>query len=86
MVDTPKENNDVERQDAAKNSSLEKQSKRRHRRRSKSRLSKNSDNNARENNTLVDSRGNDDHIDPAAEHDETASGENNMDGSDVRTR
>ena len=86
MVDTPKENNDEERQDAAKNSSLEKQSKRRRRHRSRSRLGKNSDNIARENNTPADSRGNDDHIDPVAEHDETASGENNMDGSDVRTR
>ena len=79
MVDTPKENNDEERKDAAKDSSLEKQPKRRRRRRSKSRLGKNSDNSARENNTPVDSRGNDDHIDPTAEHDETANDEHSMD-------
>ena len=41
MVDTPKENNDEERKDAAKGCSLEKQSKRRHKRRSKSRLGRN---------------------------------------------
>ena len=75
MVDTPKENNDEERKDAAKDSSLEKQTKRRRKRRSKSRLGKNSDNSAREKNTPVDSRGNDDHIDPAAEQDEPANGE-----------
>ena len=62
-----------------KNSSLEKQAKRRHRRRYKSRLDKNSDNSARENNTPVDSRGNDDHIDPAAEQDELANGEHSTD-------
>ena len=43
MVDTPKENNDEERKDAAKGCSLEKQSKRRRKRRSKSRLGRNSD-------------------------------------------
>ena len=79
MVDTPKENNDEERKDAAKDSSLEKQPKRRRRRRSKSRLGKNSDNSARENNTPVDSRGNDDHIDPAIEQDESANGEHSTD-------
>ena len=80
MVDTPKEGNgDGTTEDAAKNSSLEKQSKRRRRRRSKSCLGKNSDNSARENNTPVDSRGNDDHIDPVEEHDETANGEHSTD-------
>ena len=43
MVDTPKENDDEERKDAAKGWSLEKQSKRRRKRRSKSRLGRNSD-------------------------------------------
>ena len=43
MVDTPKENNDEERKDAAKGSSLEKQSKRWRKRRSKSRLGRNID-------------------------------------------
>ena len=75
MVDTPKENNDEERKDAAKDSSLEKQTKRRRRRRSKSRLGKNSDNSARKDNTLVDSRGNNDHTDPATEWDEPADDE-----------
>lgn len=79
MVDTPKENDDEEREDAGKDSSLDKQPKRWRRRRSKSRLDKNNDNNARENNTPVDSRGNDDHIDPAAEHDETTNGEHSTD-------
>ena len=79
MVDTPKENNDEEWKDAAKDSSLEKQPKRRRRRRSKSRLGKNSDNSARENNTPVDSRGNDDHIDPAIEQDEPANREHSTD-------
>ena len=74
MVDTPKENNDEERKDATKDSSLEKQPKRRRRRRSNSRLGKNNDNSARENNTPVDSRG-DDNIDPAIEQDEPANGE-----------
>ena len=64
MVDTPKENNDEEWKDAAKDNPLEKQPKRRRRRRSKSRLGKNSDNSARKNNTPVDSNGNDDHMDP----------------------
>ena len=40
---------------------------------------KTGDNSARENNTPVDSRGNDDHIAPAAEHDEAASGEHSTD-------
>ena len=75
MVDTPKENNDEERKDAAKDSSLEKQPKGRRRRRSKSHLGKNSDNSARKNNTPVDSRGNDDHINPATEQDEPTNGE-----------
>ena len=43
MVDTPKENDDEEREEAAKDNSLEKQSKRRHKRRSKSRLGRNND-------------------------------------------
>ena len=42
MVDTPKGNNDEEREDAAKDRSLEKQSKRRRKRRSKPRLDGNS--------------------------------------------
>ena len=75
MVDTPKENNDEERKEAAKDSSLEKQPKRRRKRRSKSRLGKNSDNNAGKNNTPVDSKGNDNHMDPATEQDEPADGE-----------
>ena len=70
MVDTPKENNDEERKDAAKDSSLGKQPKRQRRRRTKSRLGKNSDNIAGKNNTPVDSKGNDDHTDPAIEQDE----------------
>ena len=41
MVDTPKENDDEERKDAAKGCPLDKQSKRRHKRRSKSRLGRN---------------------------------------------
>ena len=67
MVDTTKENNNEEWEDASKDSPLEKQPKRRRRRRSKSRLGKNSDNSARKNNTPVDSKGNDDHMDPAME-------------------
>ena len=43
MVDTPKENDDEERKDAAKGCSLEKQSKRRRKHRSKSRLGRNND-------------------------------------------
>ena len=43
MVDTPKENDDEERKDAAKGCSLEKQSKRRRKRRSKSCLGRNND-------------------------------------------
>ena len=43
MVDTPKENNDEERKDAAKGGSLEQQSKRQRKRRSKSRLGRNND-------------------------------------------
>ena len=43
MVDTPKENDDEERKDAAKGCSLKKQSKRRRKHRSKSRLGKNND-------------------------------------------
>ena len=43
MVDTPKENDDEERKDTAKDRSLEKQSKRRCKRHSKSRLGRNSD-------------------------------------------
>ena len=43
MVDTPKENNDEERKDAAKGCSLEKQSKRQHKCCSKSRLGRNND-------------------------------------------
>ena len=42
MVDTPKENDDEERKDAAKDRSLEKQSKRRRNHRCKSRLGRNS--------------------------------------------
>ena len=72
MVDTPKENNDEEWQETAEDDPSKKQTKRRRRRRS--RLGKNSDNSARENNTPVDSRGNDDHMAPAAEHDEAAKG------------
>ena len=79
MVDTPKENNDEERKNAAKDNPLEKQPKRQRRRRSKSRLSKNGDNSARENNTPVDSRGNDDHIDPAIDQDEPANSEHSTD-------
>ena len=75
MVDTPKGNNDEERKDAAKDNSLEKQPKRRRRHCSKTRLGKNNDNNARKNNTPVDSRGNNDHMDPAIEQDEPADGE-----------
>ena len=75
MVDTPEENNGEEWKDAAKGCSLEKQSKRRRKRRSKSRLGKNSDNSARKNNTPIDSRGNNDHTDPATEQDEPADGE-----------
>ena len=75
MVDTPKENNDEEQKDAAKDSSLEKKPKRRRRRRSKSRLGKNSDNSARKNNTPVDSKANDDNMDPMTEQDEPADGE-----------
>ena len=41
MVDTPKENDDEERKDAARGCSLEKQSKRQRKRRSKSRLGRN---------------------------------------------
>ena len=77
MVDTPKQGNGDE---TTEDGPSKKQPKRRRqRRRSKSRHSKNSDNSARENNTPVDSRGNDDHIDPAAEHDETTNGEHSMD-------
>ena len=43
MVNTPKENNEEERKDAAKGCSLEKQSKRRRKRHSKSRLGRSSD-------------------------------------------
>ena len=43
MVDTPKENNDEDRKDAAKGCSLEKQSKRQRKRRPKSRLDRNND-------------------------------------------
>ena len=43
MVDTPKENDDEERKDAAKGCSLEKQSKRQRKRRSKSCLGRNND-------------------------------------------
>ena len=49
--------------------------KRRRRRRSKSRHSKNSDNIARRNNTPVDSKGNDDPMDPAMEQGEPGDGE-----------
>ena len=75
MVDTPKQNNDEERKDAVKDNPLEKQPKRPCRRRSKFRLGKNSNNSARKNNTLVDSKGNDDHMDPVMEQDEPADGE-----------
>ena len=78
MVDTPKENNDEEREDAAKDSPLEKQPKQRRRRRSKSRLSKNSDNSARKNNTPVDSKGNNDPMDPTMEQDEPGEGEHSL--------
>ena len=77
MVDTPKEGNGEE---TAEDGPSKKQPKRRRqRRRSKSHHSKNNDNNTRENNTPVDPRGNDDHIAPAAEHDEAASGEQSTD-------
>ena len=75
-----KENNDEKLEQTAEDEPSKKQSKRRRQRhRSKSRHSQNSDNNARENNTPVDSRGNDDHIAPTAEHDEAASGEHSTD-------
>ena len=76
MVDTPKEGNGDK---TPGNDPSKKQTKRRLRRRPKSRLGKNSDNSARENNTPVDSRGNNDHIAPAAEHDEAASSEHSTD-------
>ena len=79
MVDTPKGSDNEEQEETAEDDPSKKQTKRRHRRRSKSRLGKNSDNSARENNTPVDSRGNDDHIAPAAEHDEAANGEHSTD-------
>ena len=73
MVDTPKEGNGEE---TAEDGPSKKQPKRRRqRRRSKFRHSKNNDNSARENNTPVDSKGNDDHMDPATEQDEPADGE-----------
>ena len=75
MVHTPKENNDEERKDAAEDNPLEKQPKQRCRRRSKSHLGKNSNNRARKNNTPVDSKANDDHMDPATEQDEPADDE-----------
>ena len=59
-----------------KDNPLDKPPKRRRRRRSKSRHSKNSDNSARKNNTPVDSKGNDDPMDPAMEQDELGDGEN----------
>ena len=70
MVDTPKEGNGDK---TVEDDPSKKQTKRRRRRRPKSCLSKNSDNSARENNTPVDSRG-DDNIDPAIEQDELANG------------
>ena len=79
MVNTPKENDDEEREETTEDDPSKKQTKHRHRRRSKSCLGKNSDNSARENNTPVDSRGKNDHIALAAEHDEAASGEHSTD-------
>ena len=79
MVDTPKENNDEERKNAAKDNPLEKQPKRRRQRcRSKSCHSKNSDNDTRKNNTPDDSKGNDDPMDPAMEQDEPGDGEHSL--------
>ena len=49
-----------------------------HRRRSKSRHSKNSDNSAKNNNTLVDSKGNNDPMDPAMEQDEPGDDKNSL--------
>ena len=72
MVDTPKESDGDE---ATEDNPLEKQSKHRRRRRSKSCHSKNSDNSAKNNNTPVDSKGNDDPMDPAMEQDEPGDGE-----------
>ena len=70
MVDTPKENNGEEQKDATEDNPLEKQPKRQRRHRSKTRLGKNSDNNARKNNTPVDADDNEDPADPAMEQDE----------------
>ena len=67
MVDTPKEGDG---DDATKDNPLDKPPKQRRRRRSKSHHSKNSDNGARNNNTPVDSKGNDAPMDPAMEQDE----------------
>ena len=68
MVDTPKENNGENQQDAMEDDPLEKQPKRRRqRRRSKPHHSKNSDTGTRKNNSLDDAQ---DPADPAMEQDE----------------
>ena len=72
MVDIPKEGDG---NDVTKDNPLDKLPKRRRRRRSKSRHSKSSDNNAGKNNTPVDSKGNDDPMNPAMEQDDLGDGE-----------
>ena len=76
MVDTPKENNSDKR-DTSEDKPPGQKPKRRHRCRSKSSHSKNSDNNARKFDTLFDSKGNNDHMDPAREQDEPGHAEYN---------
>ena len=73
MVDIAKEGDG---DDTTKDNPLDKPPKRRHRRCSKFRHSKNSDNSARNNNTPVDSKGNDDPMDPTMKQGELGDGEN----------
>ena len=74
MVDTPKEDND-DKKDATDDKPPGQKPKQRRRRRSKSSHSKNSDKSARKIDTPIDSKGNNDHMDPAMEQDEPGDGE-----------
>ena len=74
MVDTPKENNGKDQKDATEGNPLEKQPKRP----SKSGDSKNSDNSARKIDTPVDSKGNNDHMDPGMEQEEPGHAEHSL--------
>ena len=68
MVDTPKEDNG-DKKDTTKDKPPRQKQKQRRRRRSKSSHSKNSDNNTKQDDTPVDSEGDNDHRDPAMEQD-----------------